>query len=987
MRYTSHRAGDKIGHFIFDKITYIEELRCTLIELTHEICGASVMHIAADDKENLFCLSFKTLPDSSNGAPHILEHTVLCGSKKFPVKDPFFAMSRRSMNTFMNALTGADFTCYPAASQVKQDFYNLLDVYLDAVFHPKLDIKSFWQEGHRLALKDPENIEDSPLEFQGIVFNEMKGSLSSADSRLWNFLMKQLVPDLPYSHNFGGDPKEIPTLTHRQLKDFHKKYYHPSHCLFFFYGSFPLSGHLEFLEKNVLQGIEKKPPLPPLPVQKRFSSGKKAEGSYPCSDEDLSNKTYIAFSFLTMAIKEQEDLLALTLLDSILMDTDASLLRYAMLQSGLCRQCHAYLDAEMSEVPYMVVCRGSEKKYADQLEQVFFDTLKKIINEGIPRPLIDSSLHQLELSRTEINADYGPFGLNLFMRSALMKQHGCPPENGLRIHTLFDTILQRIKDPGYLPSILQKYFLDNKHYVRTVFSPDPGLSEKEHSEEENWLKEIRSKLSLEDLKRIKEENEELKKYQEKSDVQEIAKLPKINLQDVPKGCLEFSLRSESLENLTVYHHDVFTNKFLYAELLFDLPKLSLQDLPFLQLFSTILCDVGAKDRDYKAQLANMHAHTGGIGAGVALHQQLQDPALARPTFGLRGRSLLRNSSHLLQMMKEIALCPRLDEKERIKELILQIFTSLQNRLSRHALGYAISEALAGLSNGCFVQENMHGITYYKFIHSLAKQIDENLPNILDQLPAFKDKTLHLSGPQLVISTENEDYHWLRRENFFGLANMTGKSFASWESNFDLGRPPAHIGRAIPAAVAFNCFAFSTIRSVHADAPLLSLSTELLDHKVLHPRIREQGGAYGAGATYIGTQGHFYFYSYRDPHISQTVQAFEESLREIAHGNFSDAELEEAKLSLLQALDSPVSPAFQAITAFAWQRDGKTKEYRQRYRDKIFSATKEEMKKAVQEHLLQKKESGRLAAYAGEDLLKQEIPKLKDAGLEIELLPI
>ncbi len=987
MRYTAHCVGDQIGHFVFEKIEYIEELRCTLIELTHQICGASVMHIAADDQENLFCLSFRTLPDSSNGAPHILEHTVLCGSKKYPVKDPFFAMSRRSLNTFMNAMTGSDFTCYPAASQVKQDFYNLLEVYLDAVFYPRLDIKSFRQEGHRLAIKDPKNLLNSPLEFQGIVYNEMKGSLSSADSRLWNFMMQHLVPDLPYSYNFGGDPQAIPDLTHEQLIAFHRKYYHPSQCLFFFYGDIPLEEHLTFLEDHAFQGVTKNPLISALPLQKRFSAPQKIEGKYPCDDKDLKNKTYIAFSFLMMPISEQEDLLSLTLLDSILMDTDASPLRHAMLQSGFCRQCHAYLDVEMSEIPYAIVCRGCEKTDADQLEKLFFQTIRQIIDEGIDPAFIESSLHQLELSRTEINGDYGPFGLNLFMRSALVKQHGCAPEDALRIHSLFDKLLEKIQDPKHLPSILQKYIIENPHYIRILFSPDQSLGPEEYQQEQARLEKIRGHLSFEDLKRIQRENEQLRTYQEKSEEDAITCLPKITLDDVPKHAINFTLTQETGENLTIYHHDVFTNKFLYADLIFDLPALEQRDLPYLQLFSSILCEVGVKDRDYRQQLQWMHAHTGGIGAGMALHQQLQDETSARPTFGLRGKCLLRNSPYLLRTMQDIILHVRFDEWERIKELLLQTSTSLQNRLGRHAMGYAICEALSELSQGGLIQEQMQGISYYRFIQNCSREIDKNPKPFFSALEGYKTKVIHENNPELVISTEKADYQWLKEQDFYGLHRMHGKKFNAWENLKAGTKMPRHIGRQIPSGVAFNCLGFKTIRSVHHQAPLLAISTELMEHKILHPKIREQGGAYGSGASYIGSQGIFYFYSYRDSLICNTIKAFHEAMETIANGRFSESELEEAKLSLLQNIDTPVNPAYQGITAYSWQRDGKTYEFREQYRQRIFLATREEICQTAGTYLLGNAQEGRFVTYAGKDVFDREIPKLKETNIHLEILPI
>nr|NGX38545.1 hypothetical protein [Chlamydiota bacterium] len=418
------KEGQKYGDFVLVNYQPIEELQIVMRELIHEPTGAQVMHLENDDPENLFCLSFKTLPDSSNGAAHILEHTVLCGSRKFPIKDPFFSMNRRSLNTFMNAMTGSDFTCYPASSQVEKDFYNLLEVYLDAVFHPQLKELSFLQEGHRLEFTTPGD-PTSPLEFKGIVYNEMKGALSSTDSRVWHAMLEALVPDLPYSYNSGGDPKDIPDLSHAQLIEFHEKFYHPSRCLFFFYGNFPLQKHLDFIVENALQGAQKLPPLDGIGHQERFKAPVKEQFSYPTSEtEDLETKNIHAFGWLTTPLLNQEEVLALSVLDSVLMDTDASPLKKALLDTKLCIQADSFLDTEMTEVPFVMLFRGCRGDVADKIEKALFDNLKIIAKEGIPFHLVEASIHQLEFARTEIGGDHSPFGLTLFMRSALAKQHG-----------------------------------------------------------------------------------------------------------------------------------------------------------------------------------------------------------------------------------------------------------------------------------------------------------------------------------------------------------------------------------------------------------------------------------------------------------------------------------------------------------------------------------------------------------------------------------
>jgi Zn-dependent M16 (insulinase) family peptidase len=501
--------------FVVKKVMPLGELKATLVELEHLPSGAQVMHIENDDPENLFCLSFETLPTNSNGVAHILEHTVLCGSRKFPVKDPFFAMTRRSLNTFMNALTGSDFTCYPASSQVEKDFYNLLEVYIDAVFHPQLKKESFLQEGHRLAFTDPEHL--LGLEWKGIVYNEMKGALASADTRLWHTMMHFLVPHLTYAHISGGDPKVIPSLTYEELIQFHETYYHASRCLYFFYGNIALKKHLDFISEKVLKSTYKLPSLPKIPKQPRFTAPIEREDFYPTTtNEDNDDKTMVSWGWLTVPMQDQETLLALTLLDAVLMETDASLLKLPLLQSGLCTSADAFLDTDMSEIPYLIICKGCSPENIQALDDLLIRSLQEVFDKGIPVHMIDAALHQLEFARTEITGDHSPFGLTLFMRSALAKQHGCPPENALLIHSLFEKLRKKLEDPSYLTTLLKTYLLKNPHRVRLAFHPDSKLAEKEAVEEKQRLKTLEQELPKLEKEKIVQQMHHLEHYQKKA---------------------------------------------------------------------------------------------------------------------------------------------------------------------------------------------------------------------------------------------------------------------------------------------------------------------------------------------------------------------------------------------------------------------------------------------------------------------------------------
>jgi hypothetical protein len=978
------KAGETYSDFVVTKCLLLSELNCVIRELQHLPSGAQVMHIGNDDPENLFCLSFQTFPSSSNGVAHILEHTVLCGSRKFPVKDPFFSMSRRSLNTFMNALTGSDFTCYPAASQVEKDFYNLLDVYIDAVFHPELKRLSFLQEGCRLEFVDP-NDPSTPLKYQGIVFNEMKGNLASADTRLWHALMAELVPDLPYAYNSGGDPKEIPNLTYAELIAFHETFYHPSRCLFFFYGNLPLKKHLDFISEKTLKNVPKLLPIPPLPKQKRFSVPIQRETRYPVSEtDDLSNRTIVAFGFLTAPLVDQEEVLALTVLDSILMETDASLLKAALLATKLCIQVDAYMDAEMSEVPYVIVCKGCDLENVEKLEAALKKALASIAEQRIPSYLIDAAIHQLEVNRLEITGDHAPFGLTLFMRSALAKQHGSDPESSLAIYSLFEKLLTKTKDPHYLPNLIKKHFLNNPHCVRLIMHPDRNLSSEELKQENQRLQEIRKSLSDKEISEIIKQSQNLAVFQKQTEHQSLDCLPKVTLEDVSPIIRDFSLKHHSQGNLNIYHHDCFTNHIVYADLMFDLPHIDDEDLPYVHLLTSLIPEIGSGDRNFTQNLEYIQAHTGGIGASCALHIQTEDPKRAKPSFNLRGKALHSKMDKLFSLMHDAFLKPRFDEKKRIEELVMQLRDAQLNRLSRQAMRYAIQLALSGFSPASHINEAWYGLRYFKAIENLSKDLSKNLPKIINKLLSLKEQLFTFHDPHLILSCSKESYQEIQNHGFYGLADLPLRdSFKPW--NLDFPVPPvASQARVIASQVAFNAEAFKTVTYLHPFAPALTVATALFDNKILHRRIREQGGAYGCGATYSSSLGNFNFHSYRDPLIAASLLTFRDAIDEISAGHFTEQNLEEAKLGIIQQFDTPISPGSRALTAYSWLRDGKTKEMRQEFRNRLLSLTSRDLRHAVETELLPKKENGVIISFAGRELLDKENALL---SLKKETLPI
>lgn len=973
-------VGDTYKSYRALKILEIEELRSVLVEAVHEPTGAELMFILNDDEENLFNISFSTRPTDSKGTAHILEHIVLCGSENYPVRDPFFAMTRRSLNTFMNAFTGSDFTCYPAASQVEKDFYNLLDVYLDAVFRPTISRFSFLQEGHRLEFADPKDPK-TPLVYKGIVFNEMKGSMASADSRVWHAISEELLPDTLYAYNSGGEPKDIPSLSYEELLEFHKEYYHPSRALFFFYGNLPIAKHLDFLEENLLSKTERIPPLPPLPLQKRFTKPKERKIHFPASEQE--DKAICAFGWLTGTNQDQEEVLSIALLDSILMDTDASPLRKKLLASGLCVHANSALDIQLNDIPYIFFFRGCKEKDFSALQSFFEKALKEIIEEGIPPDLIDSSLHQLEFSRSEIGGDHYPFGLTLFFRAALAKQHGCLPENSLVIHALFEKLLEKTKDPDFLPGLIKKYLLQNPHRVYLLALPDPLLTSCEEEEEKAVLKKKEKTLTEVEKEQIVREAEELVTLQETEE--DLDCLPRIAIADVTKEVHDYPLRQKKECGLTVFHHENFTNSIVYVDVPFSLPHLAECHLPALQFFTYIFSEVGVGEQNFEEILHYHHAHLGHIGANISLHQQIEDPTQYKPALHLKARALTRKSKELFTLLKEMATSVRLDEKARITQLLMQKYTALENRLNHSAIHYAKALALSSFSLHHHIHNESSGLPYFTFLRKISRE-PHKIENLMQEMISFSGKLFASPEKTIILSSDDEAFTELHKNSFYGLSDLPITEVQPWKGDYSLPQRRSQF-RIIASPVSFTAAAVQVPNYLDDDAPALSIAAELFSNLTLHPEIREKGGAYGSGSSYHSGPGLFTFYTYRDPHIARSAEVFFRAIDRIASGKFNQRELEEAKLGIIQNLDSPVPPCSRAIASYNYYRAGKTLSMQQRFRDNLLSCTQEQVASAVAKHLSAHKEDLVLVSFANKELLEREHKKLPDPWKELPILSI
>jgi Zn-dependent M16 (insulinase) family peptidase len=795
-------------------------------------------------------------------------------------------------------------------------------------------------------------------------------------------LYESLFPDLTYGHNSGGNPHFIPDLTYDELLNFHKTYYHPSCCLFFFYGNMPLEKHLDFIENHTLKGVKKETQIPPVPLQPRFKHPVRKEIPYPISQEqDTQDQTLIAMAWLTCSILEQEELLALSVLNIVLMGNDAAPLKYAFLQSGLCKQASAWMDTDISEVPFVLSFKGCNPENAEPLEKLTFETLKKIAEEGVPLYLIENAIHQIEFHRSEITGDSSPYGLSLFMRSALIKQHGGLPEDGLKVHSLCDALNKKFQDnPKYIGTLIGKFYLNNPHFVRISLVPNKDLAEFERKQEQQKLDTIGKQI---DREKVLQQTHDLAVFQQQQLDADSDILPKITLASVPKETKDFPLTEENIGNFKVFHHETFTNKIVYADITFPLPEISEEDLSYVQLFSILLSQIGCGGRDYGKNLEFIQANTGGVSVSAALNRQAQDSRTFFPSLTLHGKALYRKGDKLFQLLQDMIQTADFTDMARIKEIIFKQYAGLRGNLVQNALRYAMNLSSSGINIPSHIANYWGGLKYYWKIQELAENFQPEV--LLEKLLSFQKRLLSTQGAHLVLTCDGEKYAEMKKSGFYGMKDIPCHPFSPWKSDFSVETVPNQ-GRVIASPVAFTCKSFESIPYVHPDSPSLSVASHLFDTLVLHPEVREKGGAYGSHAHLSATGGIFSFYSYRDPNISRTLSTFKSAIDKVMQGQFSDAELEEAKLEIFQGLDSPISPGSRGFIEYTWLQEGKPKKVRQAWRERLMNLTKKDVIEAVKKHLEPKFDQGTVVVFAGNDLLQKEnalLAKKGEPALKIE----
>ncbi|OEU66357.1 MAG: peptidase M16 [Desulfobacterales bacterium PC51MH44] len=984
------KEGSSISGYYVKRIIELKEISAFLYLLEHTATGAQHAHISNNDKENTFSVAFKTVPSDSTGVAHILEHTALCGSNKFPVRDPFFSMLKRSLNTFMNAFTSSDWTMYPFSTQNRTDFYNLMDVYLDSAFYPKIEELSFKQEGHRLEIEDGAEESDSfKLVYKGVVYNEMKGAMSSPSQVMVRSILNALYPSTTYSHNSGGDPVVIPELTYDQLKAFHRRHYHPSNAFFYTYGNLPLKEHLQFINEKILKHFERIDPKTDVPSQPRWSKPKRKIYRYPLDkNENRSKKCQVCMDWLTTDIKDAFEVLVLTLLGQILLGNPASPLRKALIDSKLGTALCDGTGFSAGNRDTMFVCglKDVEESAADKIEAIIFDILKDLSQNGIDKQMIESAIHQIEFHRKEVTNIPYPYGIKLLLTFAGSWFHGGDPVRTLQFDTDLKRLRHEISEGPFFENRIKKYFLDNQHRVLLTLAPDQLMEQKERDRVAGELDRIRVAMTRFELEKIKEDAKALKQLQE--DKEDISCLPTLALEEIPPTVQ--SVRASTLyDTVPATCYQQSTSGIFYFIGVAGIGLLAKELIPLVPFFCHAFSKIGTTMRDYTEMAQRIDAYTGGVGLSCHARTAFDDPGLCTPFIAFNGKCLVRNQDKMFAIIEELLSKFDFSDLVRLKSLFLQYRAGLESMIVQNGHRLAMSLASRNFSPTSAIGEAWHGIHQLQTIKAVTddltdaklKSVSEKLYIIGKTLLKSKNFKVALIGEDHSISAASSSITSIRK----GLEQ--GPDYINAAHGFV--RPEIDFGNEIPregwstsSAVSFVASTFPTVRLEHEDAPALSVISKILRSLYLHREIREKGGAYGGFAVYNAEDGLFCFASYRDPHIVSTLDVYDDARTFIRSGNYSNEDIKEAILQVCSELDKPDPPGSAARKAFFRKIVSLSDDMREQFKKKLLALTRKQVIIVAEKYFDNSNDKQAVAVISSEAGLRAANEKLTGNPLKL-----
>ena len=948
----------------------IQEFNARALIYKHRT-GAEFLSLSNDDENKVFGISFRTPPSNSTGIAHILEHSVLCGSRKFPVKEPFVELIKGSLNTFLNAFTYPDKTCYPVASQNLQDFYNLIDVYLDAVFHPRITPQVLEQEGWHYEL---EKVED-PLIYKGVVFNEMKGAYSAPERALVDYAQHSLFPDTTYGVESGGHPRHIPDLTFSDFEQFHSRYYHPANARIYFYGDDDPDRRLEILEEYL---AEFSPAIVESEVglQTALSEPRRLTHPYAVSADGAElDKCMVAINWLLSGEADAAAAMKLGILEQVLLGTPASPLRKALIESGLGEDLAGIgIEDELRQYYFSTGMKGVVTADVEKVETLVMSTLKQLVDDGIDAGAIRAAVNTIEFRLRENNTGSYPRGLSLMLRALSTWLHDGDPLAPLAFERSLESVKSKLQsDERFLERVIREELLENQHRSVVVLEPDPEMQQREEADERGRLEAVRAEMSPADLRAVVAATRELKERQEALDPPEqLARLPHLQLDDLDPKIRQIPIEVQQVDGVSVLHHDLFTNGIVYLDVGFDLHALPADRLPYVGLFGRALTEMGTAKDDFVRLAQRIGAGTGGIWAQTVVSSRV-DVGRSAAWFFLRGKAMSQQTGELLEIITDLLLTAQLDDKDRFLQIVTEEKAGEEAGLVPSGHRVVSLRLRSQFDESSWIQESMGGITYLFFLRQLIEQVRDDWPSVLEKLEEVRRLLINRSTMlcNVTAAASSRSTFDPQLSGLIGAMPASTQSLHEWTPDFS----PRSEGLTVPAQVNYvgkGMCLFDYGYQLHASATVIS---RYLSTTWLWDRVRVQGGAYGAFCMFDPFTGVLSFISYRDPNLEESLNTYDRTgnfLREVV---LSPAELEKAIIGAIGDMDSHLLPDAKGFTSMSRYLTGITDDYRQTRRDEVLATQIADFRNLA-DFVDQLAKHGQVVVLGGGERLRGSLPDLE-----------
>lgn len=919
----------------------VEDVQSDGFILRHKKSGARIAILSNNDDNKVFYIGFKTPPEDETGVPHIIEHTTLCGSKKFPVKDPFIELAKGSLNTFLNAMTYPDKTVYPVASCNDQDFKNLMDVYLDAVFNPNITKyeEIFKQEGWHYELTG----KDDELKINGVVYNEMKGAYSSPDEVLSSQIYRSLFPDNTYSKDSGGNPEYIPKLTYEAYLDFYHKYYHPSNSYIYLYGDMDVVERLEWLDKEYLSLYDYKKVNSEINKQPAFDEIKNVEAQYSITmDDSQENKTYLSYNRVVGDSLDEMLYQAFDVLDYALVSSPGAPVKQALIDAGIGDDVYGSYDAGILQPVFSFVAKNANASQADEFENIIENTLKEVVKTGINKEALLAGINSSEFKFRE--ADFGQFPKGLLFGLNCLDSwlfDDMKPFIHLECLGTFAK-LRKAVDTDYFEKLIQEYLLDNTHGSSVTVKPKRGLGNERKEALAKELSNYKASLSDEEIKKLIEDTEHLKKYQEEpSSDEDLRKLPMLTRADMKKNAMAFSNIEDELLDVKVVRHDIESNGIDYISFLFDAGDFAQSELGYLGFFTNALGLVSTEKYSY-TDLANAtNIYTGGISTGTASHPDIKDRNNFVFKFEVKLKVLEKNLDKALELMEQMLLSSDFTDTKRLGELVAQIKARLQANLSSSGHLVAAMRSMSSFSRYALYQDELKGIAFYRSICRIEKELSESPKSVSDKLAAIAKK-LFARNRMLISFTGNN-------EAYCNAKPSLEKVIAGFDKMSAVGnQAEVHFNTAKEAFIDASQIQYVAktgdfICEGYEYTGALRLLRIILSYDYLWINVRVKGGAYGCMNTFLRS-GESYFVSYRDPNLSDTLDVYDRIPEYIKSFSPDERDMTKYIIGTFSALDTPMNPEAKGSRSLSAYLEGITYEQIQKERNEILNAQPEDIRR-------------------------------------------